>query len=255
MLVRLSLLLQILIKKLTPLCLKLISELDSPIYLNYAPILLSYYERKGDEYWVYLSKDIAYDSCPNFAVPANRKIMTCEDLVLKSTSSWVKPKEPTEEIKEEESGLIPLSKIKQLKKARYAEDLKTINELINGNFMVCDLVVVTSRSLRNKVDDKGLIELIKKAGYEVESRENSLVIKGWGEEVVQETKEFNLKDLPKPFYPMDGDTYFYISENGIESVTFCEIEDSDLGLAENAQCFRTKEDAQVWLDFMKSKLE
>ncbi|MGP1493757.1 MAG: hypothetical protein ACTTIS_00205 [Streptobacillus sp.] len=104
--------------------------------------------------------------------------MTCEDLVLKSTSSWIEPKEPTEEI-EEESDLISLSKVKQLKKARYAEDLKTINKLIQGNFMVCDLVVVNSRSLRNKIDDKGLIELIKKAGYEVESRENSLVIKGW----------------------------------------------------------------------------
>ncbi len=68
-------------------------------------------------------------------------------------------------------------------------------------------------------------------------------------------KQISIEDLPKPFYPIDGDKYFYFSENGIESVNFCETEDSDLGLAENGQCFRTREDAQKWLDFMKSMME
>lgn len=161
-----------------PLCLQLISEIKDPIYLNYVVNAASIYTKKGDKYWVYLNCNIAYSAYSYPTTYANRRIMTCEDLVLKSTSPWIKTKEPTEEI-EEESNLISLSKIKQLKRARYAEDLKTINKLIQGNFMVCDLVVVNSRSLRNKVDDKGLIELIKKAGYEVESREDSLVIKGW----------------------------------------------------------------------------
>ena len=161
-----------------PLCLQLISEIQYPIYLNYLVGATSIYAEKGDEYWVYLNHNLAYSAYSYPTTYANRRIMTCEDLVLKSTSPWIKTKEPTEEI-EEESDLISLSKIKQLKRARYAEDLKTINKLIQGNFMVCDLVVVNSRSLRNKVDDKGLIELIKKAGYEVESREDSLVIKGW----------------------------------------------------------------------------
>jgi hypothetical protein len=61
--------------------------------------------------------------------------------------------------------------------------------------------------------------------------------------------------LPKPFNPKDGDKYFYFSENGVERVTFCEADDSDTGLAENGQCFRTREDAQKWLDFMKSMME
>lgn len=161
-----------------PLYLQLTSEISYPIYLNYLVGTNSIYTDKGDEYWVYLNHNLAYSAYSHPTTYANRRIMTCEDLVLKSTSPWIKTKEPTEEI-EEESDLISLSKIKQLKRARYAEDLKTINKLIQGNFMVCDLVVVNSRSLRNKVDDKGLIELIKKAGYEVESREDSLVIKGW----------------------------------------------------------------------------
>lgn len=161
-----------------PICLKLITDITDPIYLNLKAYTSAYFTEIGEEFWLFSNYQEAYNYYLPCDVYQGRRILTCEDLVLKSTSSWIEPKEPTEEIKEEPD-LISLSKIKQLKKARYAEDLKTINKLIQGNFMVCDLVVVNSRSLRNKVDDKGLIELIKKAGYEVESRENSLVIKGW----------------------------------------------------------------------------
>lgn len=166
-----------------PLCLQLISEIKDPIYLNYVATTTTAYAEKGDTYWIYLSHSIAYGAYSYPTVYTNRRILTCEDLELKETAPWIEPKEPTEEevVVEvaENADLIPLAKIKELKKSRYAEDLKTISKLIQGNFMVCDLVVVNSRSLRNKVDDKGLIELIKKAGYKVESRENSLVIKGW----------------------------------------------------------------------------
>lgn len=68
-------------------------------------------------------------------------------------------------------------------------------------------------------------------------------------------KQISIEDLPKPFKPKNGDKYFYFSENGVERVTFCEADDSDTGLAENGQCFRTREDAQKWLDFMKSMME
>lgn len=70
-----------------------------------------------------------------------------------------------------------------------------------------------------------------------------------------EEPKISIEDLPKPFNPKDGDKYFYFSENGVERVTFCETDDSDTGLAENGQCFRTEEDAQKWLDFMKSMME
>lgn len=161
-----------------PIYLKLITDITEPIYLNLKAYTSAYFTEIGEEFWLFSNYQEAYNYYLPCDVYQGRRILTCEDLVLKSTSSWIEPKEPTEKIKEEPD-LISLSKIKQLKKARYAEDLKTINKLIQGNFMVCDLVVVNSRSLRNKIDDKGLIELIKKAGYEVESRENSLVIKGW----------------------------------------------------------------------------
>ena len=73
-----------------------------------------------------------------------------------------------------------------------------------------------------------------------------------------EEPKISIEDLPKPFKPKDGDVFYYIYEYGIGCVKFYK-EDDDVdvyvGLAENAQCFRTREDAQKWLDFMKSALE
>nr|DAP65323.1 MAG TPA: hypothetical protein [Caudoviricetes sp.] len=129
-----------------PLCLKLITDITEPIYLNLKAYTSAYFTEIGEEFWLFSNYQEAYNYYLPCDVYQGRRILTCEDLVLKSTSSWIEPKEPTEEI-EEESDLISLSKIKQLKKARYSADLKTINKLIQGNFMVCDLVVVNSRSL------------------------------------------------------------------------------------------------------------
>nr|DAS74527.1 MAG TPA: hypothetical protein [Caudoviricetes sp.] len=62
--------------------------------------------------------------------------------------------------------------------------------------------------------------------------------------------------LPKPFKPKSGDGYYYINEYGVQFARwYDEDDDIDVGLAENAQCYRTREDAQKWLDFMKSMTE
>lgn len=69
-------------------------------------------------------------------------------------------------------------------------------------------------------------------------------------------KQISIEDLPKPFKPKDGEVFYYIYEYGIGCVKFYkEDDDGDVGLAENAQCYRTREDAQKWLDFMKSMME
>lgn len=71
-----------------------------------------------------------------------------------------------------------------------------------------------------------------------------------------EEPKISIEDLPKPFKPKDGEVFYYIYEYGIACVKFYkEDDDGDVGLAENAQCFRTREDAQKWLDFMKSMME
>lgn len=71
-----------------------------------------------------------------------------------------------------------------------------------------------------------------------------------------EEPKISVEDLPKPFKPKEGDKYYYINEDGI-GIVICydEDDDSDVGMAENAQCYRTREDAQKWLDFMKSMME
>lgn len=71
-----------------------------------------------------------------------------------------------------------------------------------------------------------------------------------------EEPKISIEDLPKPFKPKDGEVFYYIYEYGIGCVKFYkEDDDGDVGLAENAQCYRTREDAQKWLDFMKSMME
>nr|DAY10852.1 MAG TPA: hypothetical protein [Caudoviricetes sp.] len=76
-------------------------------------------------------------------------------------------------------------------------------------------------------------------------------------------KEFNLEaakisieDLPKPFKPEETQHYYYIVGGSIECEDeYWETNSFDRNTAKNGNCFRTKEDAQKWLDFMKSMME
>lgn len=62
--------------------------------------------------------------------------------------------------------------------------------------------------------------------------------------------------LPKPFKPKDGESYYYICGRSIEYIRkYTEVSNFDRVAAQNGQCFSTKEDAQKWLDFMKSMME
>jgi hypothetical protein len=65
--------------------------------------------------------------------------------------------------------------------------------------------------------------------------------------------KFDTCTLPKPFKPKKDEEYFYLGCKTVYSKRYCD--DFDHDLSEGGQCFRTEEDAQKWLDFMKSKLE
>lgn len=67
-------------------------------------------------------------------------------------------------------------------------------------------------------------------------------------------KETGTIGLPKPFIPKHGESYYSVSPYDdvpemlyANSVNHCSIK--------NGNCFRTKADAQKWIDFMKSKKE
>ena len=71
-----------------------------------------------------------------------------------------------------------------------------------------------------------------------------------------EEPKISIEDLPKPFTPEETQHYYYINGGYIE----CEDEyasknDFDSKAAKRGNCFRTLEDAQKWLDFMKSMME
>lgn len=71
-----------------------------------------------------------------------------------------------------------------------------------------------------------------------------------------EEPKISIEDLPKPFTPEETQNYYYINGGYIE----CEDEyasknDFDSKATKRGNCFRTREDAQKWLDFMKSMME
>lgn len=165
-----------------PLCLQLISEIQYPIYLNYLVGATSIYAEKGDEYWVYLNHSIAYGAYSYPTTYANRKIMTCEDLVLKSTAPWIKPKEkakPEENKVEKFDCLISLNELVKLSEKRLAEDLTTINQVIQQRYLYNKEVAISPSLLKSKPEDKALIEEIRARGYTVKISDGRLVISGW----------------------------------------------------------------------------
>ena len=62
--------------------------------------------------------------------------------------------------------------------------------------------------------------------------------------------------LPKPFKPKDGESFYYINGGviGFRSI-FRDKYNFDMAAAKRGGCYRTREDAQKWLDFMKSMME
>ena len=71
-----------------------------------------------------------------------------------------------------------------------------------------------------------------------------------------EEPKISIEDLPKPFKPKEDDEYFYINGGIIEYESeFWNSSDFDIKASKRGGCFRTKEDAQKWLDFMKSMME
>lgn len=90
--------------------------------------------------------------------------------------------------------------------------------------------------------------------------DSSAIAEIWGEDdfkddiAMWEEPKISIEDLPKPFKPKTGDEYKYIV--GVEVFRRISVGDSfDKSLSMGGQCYRTEEDAQKWLDFMKSMME
>ena len=71
-----------------------------------------------------------------------------------------------------------------------------------------------------------------------------------------EEPKISIEDLPKPFKPKDSDQYYYINGGVIKyEGEFWDSSSFGITASEKGNCFRTEEDAQKWLDFMKSMME
>ena len=69
-----------------------------------------------------------------------------------------------------------------------------------------------------------------------------------------EEPKISIEDLPKPFKPEFGERFYYVYGCRIENLIL-NINSYDEELIESGNCFRTREDAQKWLDFMKGMME
>lgn len=67
-------------------------------------------------------------------------------------------------------------------------------------------------------------------------------------------KETGSVGLPKPFIPKKGEQYYSISPSYDEPEHMCANYLNHPSI-QNGNCFRTKADAQKWIDFMKSQIE
>ena len=69
-----------------------------------------------------------------------------------------------------------------------------------------------------------------------------------------EEPKISIEDLPKPFIPKENDEYWVVSPDSIEPLKYRARYLGHTSI-QNGNCFKTQEDAQKWLDFMKSMME
>lgn len=88
---------------------------------------------------------------------------------------------------------------------------------------------------------------------------NGRFTSGWcGKDIVgmYEEPKINIEDLPKPFKPKETESYYYINGGCIEYKREYRYSNLfDRYAAENGNCFRTREGAEMWLKLMKGMLK
>lgn len=119
---------------------------------------------------------------------------------------------------------------------------------VNANGQKCYVV----REVTELLDDKSLRRFVvvfpdSFTDAEVWDEYDFNEIRMW------EEPKISIEDLPKPFKPEENELYYYINNGCVCRNSFWSGFDENL--AKNAQCFKTREDAQKWLDFMKGMME
>ena len=128
-------------------------------------------------------------------------------------------------------------------------------EPVNANGQKCYVV----REVTELLDDKSLRRFVvvfpdSFTDAEVWDEYDFNEIRMW------EEPKISIEDLPKSFKPQAKETYYTITTSApfrpLEiRQTYNAGDTLDGDLIESGFCFRTEEDAQKWIDFMKSMLE
>lgn len=116
------------------------------------------------------------------------------------------------------------------------------------------------RELTEFLDDKSVRK------FAVIFPDSSAIAEIWSEDdfkddiAMWEEPKISIEDLPKPFKPTTQEQYFTITSKYKYEPLYVEETANfntqiDNNLINQGNSFRTKEDAQKWLDFMKSMME
>lgn len=162
-----------------PVCLKLITDIKEPIYLNLKAYTSSYFTEIGEEFWVFVDYQEAYKYYLPCDVYQGRRILTCTDLELKEESPWKTEIKAKEVAIEQSDYLVSLSELVKLSEKRLIEDLTTINQVIQQRYLDSKEIAIQQSLLKSKVEDKALLEEIRSRGYTVKISDGRLVISGW----------------------------------------------------------------------------
>lgn len=120
---------------------------------------------------------------------------------------------------------------------------------VNASGQKCYIV----REVTNFLDDKSIrrfVVIFANSFTDAEIWDESDLINDIG---MWEEPKISIEDLPKPFKPEKNELYFYINNGCVCRNLFWSGFDENL--AKNSQCFKTREDAQKWIDFMKGMME
>ena len=123
-------------------------------------------------------------------------------------------------------------------------------EPVNANGQKCYVV----REVTELLDDKSLrrfVVIFANSFTDAEIWDESDLI---NDIEMWEEPKISIEDLPKPFKPKENEVYYVISPNHEEPQRY-KARCLDHCSIQNGNSFRTREDAQKWLDFMKSMME
>lgn len=137
----------------------------------------------------------------------------------------------------------------------------SLNAALNGEpICASEQKCYVVREVTEFLDDKSVRK------FAVIFPDSSAIAEIWSEDdfkddiAMWEEPKISVEDLPKSFQPKKGEIYYYIHPHetnfylDVHETTFNDCRFDEI-LSDTGNCFRTRKDAQEWIDLMESMKE